>query len=171
MATEIQLKTSRLLLKPLNQSSVEEIFSMHSDAEVMKFIGPPSGLDEAKSFFEKYVKMYAPGSGMGIFPAYLMENDVFIGWFLLKPLSNNPENQVEIGWRLKKEYWGNGFATEGAKELLQHAFANLKLEKIISVTVPENLASIAVMKKIGMDYVKNMMHANLDHVLYEIRRA
>jgi RimJ/RimL family protein N-acetyltransferase len=86
---------------------------------------------------------------------------------------------VEIGWRLAFEHWGKGFATEGARAARRHAFETLKLEEVVSFTVPANLRSRRVMEKLGMSHnpADDFDHPRLPaghplrrHVLYRIKR-
>ncbi len=85
---------------------------------------------------------------------------------------------MEVGWRLATEFWDKGYATEGAKKVLEYAFKTLKLHEVVSFTVPDNLRSRRVMEKIGMIRSVNgdFLHPRLDpehpfakHVLYTIR--
>ena len=87
---------------------------------------------------------------------------------------------VEIGWRLMKEHWGNGYASEAAAACLRFGFENLKLQEIVAFTVPLNKRSIGVMEKIGMsrapaddfDHPKlSAGHPLQRHVLYRINRS
>ena len=84
---------------------------------------------------------------------------------------------VEIGWRLAAEHWGRGYATEGARAVLTFGFETLKLDEIVSITVPDNLRSRRVMERIGMvhDPADHFDHPVLPeghrlrrHVLYRI---
>ncbi len=84
---------------------------------------------------------------------------------------------VEIGWRLLPEHWGKGYATEAATALLRHGFTDLGLQKIVAFAVPANIASVNVMKRIGMTPNPSMdfIHPNIPdthphlkrHVIYE----
>jgi ribosomal-protein-alanine N-acetyltransferase len=87
---------------------------------------------------------------------------------------------VEIGWRLAKEHWGNGYASEAAAACLRFGFENLKLQQIVAFTVPLNERSIGVMKRIRMsrDPADDFDHPKLPaghplqrHVLYRINRS
>jgi RimJ/RimL family protein N-acetyltransferase len=86
---------------------------------------------------------------------------------------------VEIGWRLAAEYHGRGLATEGARAVVRCAFDQLRLEQLVSMTVPQNLRSGRVMEKLGMthDAADDFEHPGLPpghplrrHVLYRLRR-
>ncbi len=87
---------------------------------------------------------------------------------------------VEIGWRLAAEYWGQGLATEGAREVVRCGFEMLGLEELVSFTVPANIRSRHVMEKLGMthDTAADFQHPGLPenhplsrHVLYRLSRS
>ncbi|MEL6142471.1 MAG: GNAT family N-acetyltransferase, partial [Bacteroidota bacterium] len=68
---------------------------------------------------------------------------------------------IDIGWRLKKAHWGNGYATEGAQACLEYAWNKLDAVEIYAIAVEQNLPSIRVMQKIGMSYYGHFYHPNL----------
>jgi RimJ/RimL family protein N-acetyltransferase len=87
---------------------------------------------------------------------------------------------VEIGWRLAAAYWGQGLATEGAREVVRYGFESLALNEIVAFTVPGNMRSRRVMEKLGMthDSADDFDHPDLPeghpmrrHVLYRIKRT
>lgn len=145
-------ETERLSLRKLRKDDVDLIVQLNSDPEVMKYIGEPdSSVDNARDYVEMRVDGYAKLDGLGIFVAEDKSLQVPIGWFCLKYLDDTKE--IEIGFRLLKEFWGQGFATEGAKHLLDHGFRNLGLEEIVGVALPSNLPSRNVLTKIGLEYI------------------
>jgi RimJ/RimL family protein N-acetyltransferase len=75
-------------------------------------------------------------------------------------------NQVEVGYGLMSEFWGQGLATELARESLRIAYTVIHLPEVVSFTLPTNLASRRVMEKIGLHYDKDTVYADLPHVLY-----
>lgn len=85
---------------------------------------------------------------------------------------------IEIGWRLKRDAWGKGYATEGARACLEFGFTNLNFKEVYSFIAKINKPSQNVMKKIGMHYVKDFNHPKIErnsnlcrHVLYVIRNT
>ena len=75
---------------------------------------------------------------------------------------------VEVGWRLASSHWGNGYATEAAREALRFGFTNVGLEEIVSFTVPQNIRSRRVMERIGLvrDPAGDFDHPRVDPVAY-----
>jgi RimJ/RimL family protein N-acetyltransferase len=87
---------------------------------------------------------------------------------------------VEIGWRLGSQFWGKGYATEGARECLRDAFERLRLQEVVAMTTPRNFRSKRVMIKLGMtrDFDADFDHPKVEaghplrmHVLFRISRA
>lgn len=118
--------------------------------------------------------------GYGLYAAETKQNSEFIGFIGFHWAAFEAEFTpcIEIGWRLKYEAWGNGFATEGATACLQHGFEKLGFEKVLSFTSILNKRSEHVMKKIGMKKAMEFAHPNIEdgsplklHVLYAITSA
>jgi RimJ/RimL family protein N-acetyltransferase len=78
------------------------------------------------------------------------------------------EDEVELEWMLAPDRWGQGLATEFARMCVEHAFAELGLRELTAKTTPDNARSIAVMKRLGMEYVDELEHAGLPHVRYRV---
>lgn len=143
-------RTERLYLRKLTRADAPLIRALNSDAEVMKYIGPPdNSLRNAQDYVDMRVNGYADKDGLGIFVAERLDNQEPIGWFCLKYLDDTDE--IEIGYRLLREHWGIGYATEGSKCLLVHGFENLKLKEIVGVTMPANIPSQKVLLKLGLE--------------------
>lgn len=154
------LNTARLHLRKLRTSDASLIQALNSNAEVMHYIGPVErDLAKAQAYVDLRVAQYADRPGLGIFVAELAqgasENSEYkketIGWFCLKNLDDTDE--IEVGYRLLPQFWNKGYATEGAKALVDHGFNRLGLTEIVGVVLPTNLASKAVLQKTGLSYV------------------
>lgn len=152
------LTTKRLHIRPIMKEDVHALVSLDSDPLVMKYIseGKPSTLAD---YEELLPRMMAYGSEpVGFFAAEFREREHrFIGWFHLRPSVVEPEI-LELGYRLERSSWGQGLATEGAMALLWHAFDSLGQEMVDACALPDNEASIAVMRKCGMQRVGAFMH-------------
>ena len=100
--------------------------------------------------------------GFGLFAAEIRERGLLAGFVgLAVPEFTAPFTPcVEIGWRLAHDHWGQGLATEGAREVLRHAFSDLGLAEVVSLTVPGNLRSRRVMERLGL---ARDAHGDFDH--------
>ena len=83
----------------------------------------------------------------------------FIGWFHLKA-GGEDRVEAELGYRLKREAWRKGYATEGSKALLEKSFQEFGLERVVATTLPENLASIRVLEKAGLRFETRFVYRN-----------
>ena len=186
----ITLTTPRLLLRPWRDDDVDAFAAMFDDPAVMEFLMPARGrmsafadadraaidaiIDRVRAHFDRH--------GYGWWAAELKETGAFIGFVGLAtiPFEAHFTPAVEVGWRLASAYWGQGYATEGARASLAAAFTQLGLSEIVSITVPANARSRRVMERIGMmrDPNGDFDHPRLAegdplrrHVLYRISRA
>lgn len=141
----------------LRESTVEDAtlaYELNLDPDVIRYTGDPSfvSIEEARAFLQNYdaFEKY----GMGRWYAFLRRDNAFIGWCGLK---YSPESdEVDIGYRLLRKYWGKGYATEAAKYCLEFGFNELGIEEIVARADSRNIGSIRVMEKIGMEYDKEM---------------
>ena len=164
------LETERLIIRQFIPEDTGYIYKLHNDPDVMKYISTKKSKevtrDECKSFIEGCRKYYKKHPGLGIWAAQTKASGDFIGWTALKDLDNTED--IEVGYRLLKEFWGNGYATESSKALIEYGFNELKLNKLVAVALPENTASVRVLVKAGMEYKGIKKYYNADVVFYQI---
>lgn len=152
---------------------------MNADPRVMEFFPDTLTREESDQFIEN-IEAHFDNRGFGLFATELKEGSALIGFIGLHVASFQAHFTpcVEIGWRIATPYWGKGLATEGSREVIRFAFERLKLESLVSFTVPENVASRRLMEKLGMthDPAENFDHPKLPpghrlrrHVLYRLR--
>lgn len=167
------LKTKRLILRPWKTEDLEPFAALNADPRVMEYYPSVLSREESDRFATK-IQSQIEEKGWGLWAVALPGIAEFIGYV---GLQNVDDATVEIGWRLAFEYWGKGYATEGALECLQYAFKNLNLQQLVSFTSVQNMRSRAVMERIGMqhDPKDDFNHPRLPeghplqkHVLYRI---
>ena len=110
--------------------------------------------------------------GFGLWAVEEKSSATFIGFIGLLYHEEWPEGEhkTEVGWRLDRSLWGRGLATEGARASLHYGFEELGLERIISIAVPENVASLRVMEKLGMTMGGETRFKGYDVVWYAVDR-
>ncbi|MCA0445479.1 MAG: GNAT family N-acetyltransferase [Bacteroidetes bacterium] len=143
------LKTERLDLREFTPDDAIHLFNLNSDPEVVKYTGdgPYSSIEEARTFLEGYTCYF--DYGMGRWAVIHRETGAWLGWCGLK---FHPETgEVDIGFRFFREHWGKGYATESAKACLDYGFETLGLFQISGRALVDNLASIKVLVKIGLE--------------------
>jgi RimJ/RimL family protein N-acetyltransferase len=175
------LTTQRLALRSWYAGDVEPFLALSSDPEVMRHFPRPITREEAVGFVERHRGAIEAGRP-GLFALARLEDRRFLGFVGLAVPSFEAAFTpcVEIGWRLARDAWGHGFATEAALAALEHGFTTLGLEEIVSFTAVPNEPSQAVMRRIGMhrDPGDDFDHPALSpghplarHVLYRLRAA
>ncbi len=162
------LETNRLMLRAIQPSDFNELFRMNSDPIVMKYVGDGSTRSHEQMLkeVEMLISYYTKRPGMGIWAIELKTSSKFIGAGGLT--YNTNKAAVELGYRLPKEQWNKGYATEASRELVRYAFQNLRVDKVIASAHIENLASHNVLKKIGMSHIGNGYEFDSPQVYYEI---
>lgn len=177
-----KINTPLLILRQWQNSDTDPFIQMCADDEVMRYFLKKLDASEATAFMHR-LKDAIETRGWGLYAAELKATGEFIGFIGFIGLHIHPPEFViadapEIGWRLLPQYWHQGYATEGAKAVLKHAFRNLRLEKVISFTACLNTPSERVMQKMGMDKVRDFDHPLVPaahplqrHVLYEMHRS
>ncbi|MDD2768589.1 MAG: GNAT family N-acetyltransferase [Methylococcus sp.] len=146
-----ELETARLKLRQWQPSDLEPFARMNADPRVMEFF--PALLSRAESdAMAERIRSLIARRGFGFWAAELKESRAFIGFVGLHiPSAALPFSPcVEIGWRLDFPYWGQGYATEAAREALRFGFTELNLPEIVAFTAVGNLRSQSVMRRLNM---------------------
>jgi RimJ/RimL family protein N-acetyltransferase len=161
----LQLTTERLVLRTPTLGDVEAWHAIYVDAEEVWYGAPRSSLDENRAKLERQLEHHEQ-HGYGMWAVELA--DETIGSAGLQHLEGGPE--VEVGYRLLKTYWGNGYATESANASIAYGFDEVGLDRIVAVALETNIASRRVLEKCGLQEIGPTHVYGLEHVKYEIRR-
>lgn len=149
MHSQINIKTHRLLLREFKKDDLAAVHSYASDAEVVRYMEwGPNSVDETREFISRVIENQDEKPRLKFELAILIENKL-IGACNLT-ITNATNRQAFIGYCFNKTYWGKGYATEVAKELLNFGFNQLKLHRIYASCDVGNIASKKVLQKIGM---------------------
>ncbi|MBF9069594.1 GNAT family N-acetyltransferase [Streptacidiphilus fuscans] len=156
------LETRRMLLRPFTEADLDVLAALHGDPQVMRYID--TGLPVPREVVERetlprIIREYRElPPGLGRFAAEERESGVFLGWFALRPADSvGLSGGIELGYRIRPDAWGQGFATEGARGLIRHAFLGLGLTEVVATTMAVNTASRRVLEKAGMSYVRSFV--------------
>ena len=175
----VELRTDRLLLRQWRKEDFIPFAKMCADPDVMKYYPNVLTKGESDTLAEKIMALMSK-NGWGFWAVEDKADQKFIGFVGL----NEPDYElpvkpcIEIGWRLAKDYWGRGYATEAAQRCLAFAFKELKLNNVYSFASVGNEKSWKVMQRIGMTNTgKNFEHPHIpeghnlrEHVLYKISK-
>ena len=153
----IYLETERLVLREFTAGDVDAVVELDSDPEVMHFVtgGLPTPAAEVRDEVLPYwLAFYPRGEGFGFWAGIERATGRFIGWFHFRPHSGAEAAGVELGYRLRREFWGRGYATEGSRALIHKGFAELGVERVYAETMAVHVASRRVMENAGLRYIR-----------------
>jgi RimJ/RimL family protein N-acetyltransferase len=142
------LSTERLLLRPFRNADLEEYARIFSDPEVVRFLGDGKPLSRVDAWRQMAVILgHWELRGYGMWAVEEKQSGALIGRIGFWQPEGWPD--FELGWTLGREWWGKGYATEGARAALSFAFEDLDREHVVSLIHPENRASIRVAERLG----------------------
>lgn len=156
MVTQSPMHTDRIKLIPLTHGHLQLEVELDSDPEVMRYLtGHGRTREQVTSAHLLRLATAEPVAGLGFWVGFVDEQ--FVGWWLLEPAGwavHKPVGgQAELGYRLLRRYWRQGLASEGARELLRHAFEDLGLHRVFAKTMTVNDGSRATMAAVGLQYL------------------
>jgi RimJ/RimL family protein N-acetyltransferase len=177
----LPLATERLLLRSWCEADRAPFAAINADPRVMEFMPCRLSRQQSDDFFDR-IHLHFERHGFGLCAVEHRATGAFLGFTgLFVPAFDAPfQPAVEIGWRLASNAWGQGYATEAAREIVRSAFDDIQLEALVSFTVPSNVRSRRVMEKLGMqrDTAADFDHPRFPaghplrrHVLYRLARA
>jgi len=180
MATCIEAETARLRLRQWRDADYLPFARLNADPEVMQYFLATLGRAESDAMADRCRQSIAT-LGWGLWAVERKDDGAFIGFVgLNEPAAALPFSPcVEIGWRLARAAWGQGYASEAAREALRVGFEQLRLDEIVSFTALGNRRSRAVMERLGMREDGQAFehpsvpegHPLRPHCLYRLSRA
>jgi RimJ/RimL family protein N-acetyltransferase len=175
------IRTDRLLLRRWRPEDRAPFAKMNADPAVREHYPGLMSREQSDAFVDR-IEAHWTDHGWGLWAVEVPGVAPFIGYVGLWPGEDVASGTVEVGWRLARDHWGHGYATEAAREAIRFGFEELGLDEIVSFTVPQNERSWRVMERIGLrrDPARDFDHPNVDagayphlvrHVMYRLRRA
>jgi RimJ/RimL family protein N-acetyltransferase len=151
---KVILETDRLLIREYVEEDAEAFFKLNTDPQVLRFVPdkPLLSVEQAQQILLGHPIADYRKHGFGRGACILKSTGEQIGFAGLKFLEELGE--VDVAYRLMPAYWGKGFATEAARASVHFGFAHLGLKRIIGLVMPENIASVRVLEKIGLRYAE-----------------
>lgn len=159
--------TERLIFREWMPTDSEPFHSICSDPEVMRFVGDgqPWSLEKTEQFINRASEM-SKACGFCQWPLFHKDSSTLIGFCGFVPAIDG----AEIGWRLAKEFWGQGLATEAAQTILNYGFDTLGFQRIVATVQSGNRASIRVLQKLGMRPKTCFRRSGRDVFLFAINK-
>lgn len=177
----MKIKNSeRLCYELMGPNDAELLFQLDQDVEVMRFINGgkmTSREDVDKVFLPRMLSYTNLEKGWGLWKVTVVKTNQYIGWILVRPLDffgDHPQwDNLELGWRFMQKSWGHGYATEAAQHTMQSLNKKGVAKHFSAIVLPDNLASIGIMKKLGMKYIKTYLNkdplGDIEVAYYEIQ--
>ncbi|MDA8793702.1 GNAT family N-acetyltransferase [Bacteriovoracaceae bacterium] len=165
------LRTKRMNFRELSLKDEDLIYDLDSDPEVMKYItlGVTSTREDIQIALKKTEELFQKHEGRfgywAVIDSYTSE---FMGWFHFRPSKSDPDNiqRIELGYRFKKKFWGQGFATEGSMAFIEYGFKNLKVSEIYAIALKDHTSSMRVMEKVGLKFVREFISPDFAGTTY-----
>ena len=161
------LETERLFLRSQLPEDADVIAKMFGDEEVMRFIG--AGKTYLRSAAEQSIQKwndYERTHGFTSWAVIRKEDNAFIGKCGFNYLPDNSD--IELSYMLDEPYWGNGYASEISKAVLEYGMNKLNLKRVVALVYPQNSPSIRVIEKNGMKYEKEYEYMGIKMLMYSI---
>ena len=165
-----QLTTTRLRLDPITEQHFDDMMALNGQEVVMRYIsGSPQTAEDNRAAIAR-IRARWEQFGFGWWAIYENDSGRFIGMACLQHLAGDATKPHELGWRLDPSAWGKGYATEAAQRIAQHAFEVVGVPFVVAVAHPDNAASQAVMRRLGMRYLGIEWHYERDVATWRIDR-
>ena len=144
------IETDRLILRQWRESDLQTMAAINQDLQVMEHFPAPKTFEETQNFITGNRELYKQ-VGYFLYAVETRDTHELIGFIGLYPVGDEMPcaPAVEIGWRIGAKYWGNGYATEAAQAVVDHAFNALGLKELVSFTTATNKRSEKLMQRLG----------------------
>jgi [ribosomal protein S5]-alanine N-acetyltransferase len=164
------LETSRVSLRKFVPGDADALARIISDPETMRYYPAPYDRQGVTTWIERNLRRYA-NDGFGLWAMVFKESGELIGDCGLTKQAVEGIEEIEIGYHLRRDHWGKGLATEAARAVRDYGFANLKVDRLISLIRPGNAPSRRVAERNGMKLWKEVLWHDLPHCVYAVQRA
>lgn len=144
-----------------------ELCGFYADERVMATLGGVRTPDTTRTYLEAVIQHWED-HGFGFWIFYDAATGELVGRGGLRRLEIEGTREVEVAYAVVANRWGQGLATEMAEAAVEMAFGKLKLASVVAFTLPSNKASRRVMEKAGFSYERDIVYADLPHVLYRL---
>lgn len=156
-ADGVLLETERLVLRRFTTQDVDLLVALDADPAVVRYVtgGAATPREEVeREWLPAFLARYERGDGYGFWAAEEKPTRAFVGWFHLRPAEGAAGDEPELGYRLVRAAWGRGLASEGARALVEYAFADLGARRVVAEGMAVHGASRRVMENAGLRLVR-----------------
>ena len=159
------LETPRLALRQFTEDDVDNLFTLNSDPEVMRYLtgGRATPREEIRDqIIPFHLAVYGQFDRLGTWAAESTATGEFLGWFHFRPGPGADVTNIDLGYRLRRAAWNMGYATEGSRALITMGFTSLGVARVFGHTMTANTASRRVMEKCGLILVHTTPYVGPD---------
>lgn len=166
---KVFLETERLILRQFTEADADNLFALDSEPEVQRWGNGGNQVNYQvikTQILPKWISYYRKYEHYGIWAVVEKSSNQFIGWFHFYPAIENKfgvelnivtDAEIALGYRLHTSSWGQGYATEGSRDLVSKGFTEWDVKRVVSWTLRDNKASIRVMEKVGLKLEKEFI--------------
>jgi ribosomal-protein-alanine N-acetyltransferase len=163
------LETERLLLRPMDPGDLDAFAAVVGDPHSMRFYPKPFDREMARSWIERVGDRYAR-DGYGLLAVVEKATGEMIGDCGPMLMETGHGTFTELGWHIRRDRQGNGFASEAGAACREHAWAVLEVERLISIIRPENVSSWSVARALGFRPWRGDIRAGMAHIIWTVER-
>lgn len=171
---KIFIETERLILREIVEADLEGMYALDADPDVHTYLGnqPIRTREQAKHII-RHIRQQYVDNGIGRWAIIDKKTNDFIGWSGLKYETGlrSSLNYYDLGYRLRKEYWGKGIATETAIESIRYGFTKMNLKEIGAAANIHHVASNKILKKVGLKFIDTFEYDGEPHNWYNLKRS
>lgn len=161
------LTTPHLTLRPFRPQDANALHTILSEKDILRYFPNPQNptLEQTQRFITRQLDHWKE-HGFGWWAVTLRDTRALLGWCGLQYLPETDE--IEVGYLLTRAHWGKGYTTEAAIASLKYGFTELKLDAIIGIVHPKNIASQKVLKKSGLSFTRDDEYFGMEVQRYEV---
>jgi RimJ/RimL family protein N-acetyltransferase len=152
----VAVATPRLVLRRFTEDDVDNLVGLNSDAEVMRYVsgGRATPREEIRdAVIPFHLSVYERFDRLGTWAAESAATGEFLGWFHFRPGHRTDITDIDLGYRLRRAAWNQGYATEGSQALIHMGFTSLGVQRVFAHAMAANIASRRVLEKCGLTLV------------------
>ncbi len=151
--------TRRLRIRPFKPADADAIFAIHGDSEATRYMTGPLSREASLANLSALIDR-VESTGYGPYAVELRDSPTVLGWAGVQQVPG--EHLIEVLYAIRREAWGQGYASEAAEALLGVCFGTLDLPEVVATVDPRNAPSIAVLRKLGFSYDRPFTHKLVD---------
>jgi len=169
VCTPILLETKRLILRAFTPADLADLHCQLSDPDVMRYYPAVLSKEECEKWLQGILNDYQ-SNGFGMLAVHLKVTGEYVGQTgIMRRLVDGCEH-FYLSYLMCRKFWGYGYATEAAQRILDYGFQTLGIDKVEALIMPDNIRSIRLAERLGMQHESTIQHRNREHYVYTITR-